>query len=56
MQKLTNANANASKSLGYSDTVLFLTIGKPDIHQHKSLCKSATVFFQGDHKLPKLAA
>ncbi len=27
------------------DIVLFLTIGKPDIYQLKSLCKSATVFF-----------
>jgi hypothetical protein len=26
------------------DTVLFLTIGKPDIYKIKSLCKSATVF------------
>ncbi len=29
--------ANALTSLGYTDTVLFLTIGKPDIYQHKSL-------------------
>ncbi len=48
--------ANALKSIGYTDTVLFLTIGKPDIYQHKSLCKSATVFYLCDQKLPKLAA
>jgi hypothetical protein len=28
--------------------VLFLTIGKPDIYQHKSLDKSATDFYPGD--------
>jgi hypothetical protein len=44
--------ANALKSIGYTDTVLFLTSGKPDIYQHKSLSKSAT----SDQKLPKLAA
>ncbi len=26
--------ANALKSIGYTDTILFLTIGKPDIYQH----------------------
>jgi hypothetical protein len=31
---------NALKSIGYTDTVLFLTIGQPDIYQHKSLGKS----------------
>jgi hypothetical protein len=36
--------------------VLFTTMGKPDIYQHKSLGKSKTVFFPGDQKLPKLAA
>jgi hypothetical protein len=36
--------ANALNSIGYTDTVLFLTIGKPDIYQLKSLGKSATVF------------
>jgi hypothetical protein len=46
---------NAFKSVGYTDTVLFLTIGKPEIYQHKSLGKSATVFYPGDQKLPKLA-
>jgi hypothetical protein len=40
--------ANALDSIGYTDTVLFLTIGKPDIYQLKSLGKSATVFYPGD--------
>jgi hypothetical protein len=48
--------ANALKSIGYTDTVLFLTIGKPDIYQPKSLGKSATGFYPGDQKLLKLAA
>jgi hypothetical protein len=48
--------ANALKSIGYTDTILFLTIGKPDIYQHKSVGKSATVFYPGNQKLPKLAA
>jgi hypothetical protein len=47
--------ANALKSLGYTNTVLFLTISKPDISQHKSSGKSATVFYLSDQKLPKLA-
>ncbi len=55
MQKHTNflckyvgiPKANALKSIGYTDTVLFLTIGKLDIYQHKSLGKSATVFLSG---------
>jgi hypothetical protein len=38
--------ANALISKRYMDTVLFLTIGKPDIYQLKSLGKSATVFFR----------
>jgi hypothetical protein len=38
------------------DTILFLTIGKLDIYQHKSLGKSQTVFYPADQKLPKLAA
>jgi hypothetical protein len=38
------------------DTVLFLTIGKPDIYHHKSLGKSATDFYPGEQKLLKLAA
>jgi hypothetical protein len=41
--------ANALNSIGYADTVLFLTIGKLDIYQLKSLGKSTTVFFPGDH-------
>ncbi len=40
--------ANALKSIGYMDTVLFLTIGKPDIYQLKSLGKSVTVFYLVD--------
>ncbi len=48
--------ANALQCIGYTDTVLFLTIGKPDIYQHKMLVKSATVFYPGDPKLLKLAA
>ncbi len=39
--------ANALTSIRYTDTVLFLTIVKPDIYQHKSLGKSATVFLSG---------
>jgi hypothetical protein len=46
--------ANAQKSIGYTDTVLFLTIGKPDIYKNRRLVKSATVFYSGDQKLPKL--
>ncbi len=38
------SQANALRSIGYTDTVLFFTIGKPDIYQQKSLGKSATVF------------
>jgi hypothetical protein len=48
--------ANALNFIGYTDTVLFLTIGKPDIYHHRSLGKSATVFYPGDQKVPKLAA
>jgi hypothetical protein len=40
--------ANALNSIGYTDTVLLLTIGKSDIHQFKSLCKSVPVFYPGD--------
>jgi hypothetical protein len=40
--------ANALNSTGYTDTVLFLTIGKPDIYQLKSLGKSAKVLYPGD--------
>jgi hypothetical protein len=42
--------ASALRSIGYTDTVLFLTIGKPDIYQHKSLGKSETVIYPGDQK------
>jgi hypothetical protein len=42
--------ANAQNSIGYMDTVLFLTTGKPDVHQHRSLGKSATVFYPGEKK------
>ncbi len=38
--------ANALNSIGYMDTVPFLTIGKPDIYLLKSLGKSATVFIR----------
>jgi hypothetical protein len=48
--------ANALNFIGYTDTVLFLTIAKPDIYHHRSLGKSATVFYPGDQKLPKLDA
>jgi hypothetical protein len=37
--------ANALKSIGYTDT-MFVTFGNPDIYQHKSLGKSATVFIR----------
>jgi hypothetical protein len=47
---------NALKSIGCMDTALFLTIVKPDIYRHKSLGKSATVFYLGDQKLPRFAA
>jgi hypothetical protein len=40
--------ANALKSVGYTDTVLFLTIGKSGIYQLKSLGKSAADFYPGD--------
>jgi hypothetical protein len=33
---------NALIPIGQTDTVLFLTISKADIYQHKSLGKSAT--------------
>jgi hypothetical protein len=39
---------NALKSVGYMDTVLFLTIGKLDIYHQRSLGKSATDFYPGD--------
>jgi hypothetical protein len=36
--------ANALKYIGYTDTVLFLTIGKLDIYQQKTSGKPATIF------------
>jgi hypothetical protein len=39
--------ANALNSIGCMDTVLFLSIGKPDIYQLKSEGKSAKVFLSG---------
>jgi hypothetical protein len=38
--------ANALNYIGYTDTVLFLTINKPDTHLLKSLGKSATIFIR----------
>jgi hypothetical protein len=46
--------ANALKSIENMDMVLFLTIGKPDIYQHKSVGKSATVFYLGGPKITKI--
>jgi hypothetical protein len=40
--------ANALNFLGYKNTVLFLTTGKPDIYQHKSLGKLAADICPGD--------
>ncbi len=40
--------SNALNSTGYTDMVLFLTISKPDIYQHKSLGKSAVDFYPDD--------
>jgi hypothetical protein len=41
--------ANALNSIGYTDTILFLTIGKPDGYlSHKRLGKSPTDFYPGD--------
>jgi hypothetical protein len=48
--------ANVLNLIGYTDTVLFLTIGKPGIYHQRSLGKLAKVFYPGDQKLPKLAA
>jgi hypothetical protein len=42
--------ANALNSIGYTDTVPFLTIGKLDIYLYKSLGKSATVFIRVTNK------
>jgi hypothetical protein len=48
MQIIGMPHANALKYIGYTDTVMFLTIGKPEIYQHISLGKSATVFYLDD--------
>ncbi len=37
--------ANELKSIGNINAVLFLTIGKPDIYQHKSSGNLATDFY-----------
>jgi hypothetical protein len=37
--------ANALKSIGYTDTVQFLTIGMPDVCRHINLEKLATKFY-----------
>jgi hypothetical protein len=42
--------ASVIKSVGYTDTVLFITISKSDIHQHKSLGKSARDFIRVNNK------
>ncbi len=42
--------ANELKSIEYTDTVPFLTIGKPDIYQPRSLGNSTAVFYPGDQK------
>jgi hypothetical protein len=39
--------ANALNAIGNTDTVLFLTIGKPDIYQLKSSGTSTTFFLSG---------
>jgi hypothetical protein len=41
---------NALNSIGYIDTIVFLTIGKFDIYQHKSLGKSATDLYPNIRK------
>ncbi len=41
--------ANALNSLGYTDTVPFLIVGKPDIYLLKGLGKLATVFIWVTH-------
>jgi hypothetical protein len=48
--------ANALNFIGYTDTVLFLTIAMPDIYHHTSLGKSAIGFYPDDQKISKLAA
>jgi hypothetical protein len=48
--------ANALNSIEYIDTVLFLTISKPDICHYKGLGKSASDFYPDDQQILKLAA
>jgi hypothetical protein len=45
---------NAVNFIGYMDIILFLTIGKSDIYQHKSLGKSATDFYLNIQKLERV--
>jgi hypothetical protein len=40
--------ANALNSTEYTETVLFLTFGKPDIYQLKSLGSQQQFFYPGD--------
>jgi hypothetical protein len=40
--------ANALNSLGYTETVLFLTFSKLDIYHHKFFGKFAADFYLGD--------
>ncbi len=44
--KIGMPQANVLNSIGFMDTVPFLTIGKPDIYLLKSLGKSATVYIR----------
>jgi hypothetical protein len=37
---------NTLKSVGYTDTVLFWTIGKPDVYQQKNFGKSEQFFIR----------
>jgi hypothetical protein len=48
--------ANALKSIGYTDTDCFLLLVSRISISIKKIGKSATVFYPGDQKLPKLAA
>jgi hypothetical protein len=46
--------ANALYSVGSTDTILYLTIGKSVIQKHKSLGKLATGFYPNIRKLKKV--
>jgi hypothetical protein len=48
------ALANALNSIGYTDTILFINIGKSEIYQHKSLGKSETDFYSNIRKLERV--